>query len=172
MSNQPSNPTPPAVRAGETLQTLLLQGAQSAGRREDRRTCLAYAKVHLEAANHSLGGPHPHTCIFNLEYAIMQIGNAIALGFHRTIENKPDSGHTHTLAAAIVEAYCQQRHPELLPGAALASVSVRNRNNYMYRHQAVSDQEAKRFGRAVGELYKGLFAEIEAARGWVPVAPR
>jgi hypothetical protein len=149
-----------AITPGAGLAQLLRQCQHASGDPKGRNQCLGYARIHLDQAMHGLKGPYPHASIFNIEYAHLQIGNAVALVFGRTVENKAQAGNTHVLAAQIVAAYCEQQHAELPPSARLAAVLVQRRNNYMYRHQSLSDEEAKRFGRAVGELYRALQAEI------------
>jgi hypothetical protein len=148
--------------AGPELRALLDQGAQASGDPPRKAECLEAVIAHLEAASITIQGPRATTAILSLEYALMQLGNAIALIFRRSIENKPASAGTHELGARIVVAYCKQRRPDLVRDATLAYPLVTRRHGYAYRHEPVTEDEIRRLGRAVRNLYVGLRDEIAA----------
>ena len=151
-----------AFYPGPELRGLLEQGVLASGDVARKGECLGAVLAHLESASHTIQGPRPTTAILSLEYALMQVGNAIALVFKRSIENKPASAGAHEIGARIVVAYCRQRHPELVADALLAYPLVTRRNDYAYRHEPVNEDEVKRLGRAVRNLYAGLRDEIVA----------
>lgn len=145
---------------GPELRALLETGASASGDPARKAECLNAVIAHLESASNTVVGPRPTTAILSLEYALMQLGNAIALVFRRSIENRPASMGIHETGARIVVAYCKQRHPELVPDALLAFPLVTRRNAYAYRHEPVTEDEVKRLGRAVRNLYAGLREEV------------
>jgi hypothetical protein len=149
-----------AFYPGPDLRALLEQGVLASGDVGRKGECLDAVVAHLEAASHTIAGPRATTAILSLEYALMQLGNAIALVFKRSIENRPASSGTHELGARIVVEYCKQRHQELVADAVLAFPLVTRRNAYAYRHEPVNEIEVKRLGRAMKNLYVGLRDEI------------
>ena len=97
------------------LRWLLESANDTDGTKERKDLCLGAAQTHIKASIHLIQTFKPtHVAVLHLEYATLQIGNAIALVYDRLIENKEQSGSTHTLAADIITAYCEIYFPELL----------------------------------------------------------
>lgn len=161
-----------AFYPGPDLRVLLDSGALASGDAGRKAECLEAVIAHLESAANTISGPRPTTAILSLEYALMQLGNAIALVFRRSIENRPASAGTHETGARIVVEYCKQRHPELVADSLLAYPLVTRRNGYAYRHEPVNVDEVKRLGRAVRSLYAGLREEIVASTHFELDRPR
>lgn len=86
----------------------------------------------------------------------MQIGNAVALIFDRSIEGKADPKGLHNAAAMAIVAFCRDEHPKLLDGARYASAFVRGRNDYAYRHDRIDEADLRRLFIATSKLYNGL----------------
>lgn len=90
----------------------------------------------------------------------MQIGNAVALIFDRSIEGKSDPKGLHNAAAMAIVAFCRDEHPKLLNDARFASAFVRGRNDYAYRH----DRIAERQQLSKADLARHIEAEPAAGR--------
>lgn len=101
-------------------------------------------------------GPHPTSAVLQLELAVMQIGNAVALVFDRSIEGKSDPKGLHNAAAMAIVAFCRDEHPKLLNDARYASAFVRGRNDYAYRHDRIAEADLRRLFIATTKLYNGL----------------
>ncbi len=114
------------------------------------RENLEQAKVILEK------GPHPTSAVLQLELALMQIGNAVALIFDRSIEGKSDPQGLHNAAAMAIVAFCRDEHPNLLNDARFASAFVRGRNDYAYRHDRIAEADLRRMFIATTRVYNGL----------------
>ena len=101
-------------------------------------------------------GPHPTSAVLQLELALMQIGNAVALIFDRSIEGKSDPKGLHNAAAMAIVAFCRDEHPKLFNDALFASAFVRGRNDYAYRHDRIAEADLRRLFIATTKLYNGL----------------
>ena len=127
------------------------------GSRAAKQECLSLAKENLEQAKVILeGGPHPTSAVLQLELALMQIGNAVALLYDRSIEGKSDPQGLHNAAAMAIVAYCRDHQPKLLDDARFASAFVRGRNDYAYRHDRIAEADLRRLFIATSKLYNGL----------------
>lgn len=131
------------------------------GSRAAKQECLTLARENLEQAKVILEkGPHPTSAVLQLELALMQIGNAVALIFDRSIEGKSDPQGLHNAAAMAMVAYCRDEHPRLLDDARFASAFVRGRNDYAYRHDRIAEADLRRLFIAASKLYNGLSKAI------------
>lgn len=127
------------------------------GSRDAKQACLTLAKENLEQAKVILEkGPHPTSAVLQLELALMQIGNAVALIFDRSIEGKSDPKGLHNAAAMAIVAFCRDEHPKLFNDALFASAFVRGRNDYAYRHDRIAEADLRRLFIAATKLYNGL----------------
>jgi hypothetical protein len=86
----------------------------------------------------------------------MQVGNAVALIFDRSIEGKSNPQGLHNAAAMAIVAFCRDEHPKLLDDARYASAFVRGRNDYAYRHDRIAEANLRRLFIATTKPYNGL----------------
>lgn len=101
-------------------------------------------------------GPHPTSAVLQLELALMQVGNAVALVFDRSIEGKSDPQGLHNAAAMAIVAFCRDERPKLLNDARFAAAFVRGRNDYAYRHDRIAEADLRRLFIATTKLYNAL----------------
>jgi hypothetical protein len=144
------------------LRSILEQGSITDGSFEKKRLCMLSVNDHVLSARDILATARPHTAILSLEYALAQLGNAVALIYDRTLENKDTDGGAHILSAAALVAYCREQHPEMADEALFAGEFVAKRNDYAYRHIPIGDKDLRRFEAVVSDLHSRLRSDIAA----------